>query len=95
MNVKLPNDATTPTPTPTYKHQFEVAGRKIYFGAIKGKHMIVAQTQAGAKGGSVELGYRTLTAAILEAMGPEAVTYAELVDMDIKDVTPMLATIEN
>jgi hypothetical protein len=75
-------------------HQFKIRGKDVCFAAIKGKHMIAAQSAGGPKAGSVELGYRTLAAAILEYMGAEAMTYGELIDLSVSEVTPLLATID-
>jgi len=72
---------------------FEVAGRTILVGAVKGKHMVRAQAEGGAKAGSVELGYRTLASAIKETMGEDAPTYAELLDLSVADAAPLLALI--
>lgn len=88
MDIDLPKATTTNT----YPFEFEVAGRKIYFGKVCGRHMVKAQTE-GPKAGGVELGYRTLAILLAESMGDKAFTYKELLDLPTSELTDALSAL--
>jgi hypothetical protein len=72
---------------------FTVGELTIQIGPIKGKHMVKAQRDGGPKAGQIEMGFRTLAAAMEEAMGADAPTYVELLEQPVKDIEPLLALI--
>jgi hypothetical protein len=89
MNVDLKE-----TKTVAATFNFEVEGRQLSFGKVKGRHMVTAQTKA-PRAGSVELGYRTLHAVIVDEMGSDAPTLEYLLDLDTEIIAPLLEAIQS
>lgn len=70
--------------------EYLIGDRTQLLGSIKARYMIQAQRVGGVAAGSVELGYRTLAAALKDYNGNGALTYEELIDMPIKDTAEIL-----
>jgi hypothetical protein len=68
---------------------------KVYFvnSKVKAKHMVQVETLYGTKLGDVEKGLRILATLLYEAMGVEAMTYEEMLEYDLEELSPLLSLV--
>lgn len=68
---------------------FEIDGKEYSIAKLKAKHLIAIET--GFPGiGDIQKGLRVIALLMLESMGTEALSYDELIDMELDQLKPLL-----
>lgn len=73
---------------------FEIDGKQYSMVKVKAKHLIAIET--GFPGiGEVQKGVRIAALLMLEAMASDALSYDELIDMELEQLSPLLEALNN
>jgi hypothetical protein len=74
-----------PTPVKT----FTLVGKEYSIVKLKARHLVNIES-AFPQIGDMQKGLRIAAALMLESMGSEALSYEELIDFEIEELTPLL-----
>lgn len=79
---------------PTPVKSFEIEGKEYRIAKLKAKHLIAIET-GFPNIGDIQKGLRVIALLMLEAMGTEALSYDELIDMELDQLKPLLDSINS